>query len=136
MIDEKRDSKFLITVSAMVILIIATLVSMVIIFTFVVDTTRAIALAGIISGVTVPASVGLGLWIKTDQSERRIQDVAIKVDGRLEQLLTQTARSNEAEGHSAGLAEGRVAGIKESLALEAARLETPPQPKEEQKPTS
>lgn len=134
MIDEKRDSKFLIMVSAMVILLLATLASMVLIFTFIADTTRAISLGGIISSVTVPAIVGFGLWIKTDQSERKIQGLEVKVDGRLEQLLTQTAKTNEAEGHSAGLVEGRVAGIRESLALEAARLETPP-PKEEQKPT-
>lgn len=131
--ESKSNSEFLITVVAMVVLAFLTVAGMVTIFIFVQDATRAIALAGMVSGVTVPI-IGFGaVYLKTaqnrdriEQTTRKVDQVGVKVDGRLEELLKLTASANELAGHAAGLKEGHAAGMVDGQALEAASQSLPP----------
>jgi hypothetical protein len=114
------------------VLAVVTVLAMVLVFSFAKDTTMAVAMAGLISGVTVPIIGFLLIGIKTEQNRERIEEtsskvneVGVKVDGRLEELLQLTAKSQEAIGRAAGLIEGRTAGMKEEQALNTARQEPP-----------
>jgi hypothetical protein len=116
----------------MVTIAVLTVAAMVAIFLSIQDMTKAMALAGMVTSVTLPmltfAMVRLTAMQNRDQiqeTKQKVEEVAVKVDGRLEQFLRLTATSSRELGHAAGLKEGHEAGRADEQEVQAARDSTP-----------